>query len=155
MGAADFAAQRAPGLNPRHARFVAEYAATGNGTRAYQAVYGTEDPNVAASNAWRLLRSEKVRAAVEAIKSRAAEAAEVSVERVLRELAVLGLAPLEAALPVPHVLSAKLKALEILGKHMGLFSHAEEAGATGGFTEKIERALARLRAQQRSQAVAG
>ena len=76
----------------------------------------------------RLLRSDKVRAAVEAIKSRAAEAAEVSVECVLREFAVLALAPLEAALPIPHVLSAKLKALELLGKHLGLFSQHEEAG---------------------------
>ncbi|HAK94946.1 MAG TPA: hypothetical protein DCM87_08065 [Planctomycetes bacterium] len=98
MCADDFAVERASGLNPRHAEFVAECAA------------------------------------------------EVSVERVLREVAVLALAPAELALPVPRVLSAKLKALEVLGKHLGLFLQPGEAGAGGTFTQRLDHAIARLQA---------
>ena len=40
MTLANLAVEQVQVLNPRHARFVSEYASTGNGTRSYKAVYG-------------------------------------------------------------------------------------------------------------------
>lgn len=56
-------------LSTRQRGFVCEYDANGgNGTRAYQAVYGQNDLASAATDACKLLRVPKVRAAVDALR---------------------------------------------------------------------------------------
>jgi phage terminase small subunit len=62
-----------------------------NGTKAYRAAYpGCKSDEVARAAAARLLANVSIRARVEEILAAGAERAEITVEQVLRELAVLG-----------------------------------------------------------------
>ena len=152
MSLAESTIEKARDLNPRHARFVAEYALSGNGTRSYKAVYGEGlSDGVAGAAASRLLTSDRIRAAVDSIKAQAAEAAEVTVERVLRELAIVALMPVEVALAIPHLLSGKLRCLELLMRHLGMFERrGEENGRDIG--EELRMALERVRRHEQAEA---
>ncbi len=152
MNLVDSAVERVQELNPRHARFVAEYALSGNGTRSYKAVYGQGLSDASAAvNASRLLSSTKIRAAIDAIKAQAAEAAEVTVERVLRELAIVALMPLEVTLEIPHLLSGKLRGIELLMRHLGMLDRrGEENGRDIG--EELRMALERVRRHEQAEA---
>jgi phage terminase small subunit len=78
------ASTRPPGeaLSPKHEAFVQAYVSRGmNGTKAYRA---------ARAAAAGLLANVSIRARVEEILAAGAERAEITVEQVLRELAVLG-----------------------------------------------------------------
>jgi phage terminase small subunit len=79
-------------LSPKHEAFVQAYVSRGmNGTKAYRAAYpGCKSDEVARAAAARLLANVSIRARVEEILAAGAERAEITVEQVLRELAVLG-----------------------------------------------------------------
>jgi len=71
-------------LSPRQQRFVAEYLASGNGTRAaVRAGYGRAGSHVAAS---RLLKNDKVLAAVDSGRRELAARHEITRDRVIEEL---------------------------------------------------------------------
>lgn len=87
MGAT--AAAKPAELNPRQARFVEEYIANGgNGTQA--AIKAGYSARTAGEQAPRLLADVRIATAVAAGRARATERAEVSVDRIVRELAIIG-----------------------------------------------------------------
>ncbi len=132
-------------LSSRQKRFAEQYASGNSGTKAYQAAYGTDNPDVAASNAWRLLRNEKVREVIDALSAKAAEEAEVTAERVLRELSVLAFMPVELAAGVPGLATQKTRALDLLARHLGLLVDRTEISMAGGdLATRMGEAMARV-----------
>lgn len=80
------------GLNQRQRLFVERYATHLNGTRAYkEAGYKAENDQVAASCSATLLRNQKVAAALKARQAQAIQASDLTPERIMRELARIGL----------------------------------------------------------------
>jgi phage terminase small subunit len=79
-------------LSPKHEAFVQAYVSNGmNATEAYKAVYpkyGSE--KAAGANAARLIGNDRIQARIAEIMRAGAERAEITIEKVLRELAVLG-----------------------------------------------------------------
>ena len=79
-------------LSDREQRFVSEYAIDANGTRAYIAAgYSRKNP---APGAWRLMKRPRVKTALEALRAKHAEHAEITAERYDRELAAIGFSDL-------------------------------------------------------------
>src|SRR2546430_4608255 len=78
-------------LSPKHEAFVQAYVSNGmNATEAYKAVYpkyGSE--KAAGANAARLIGNDRIQARIAEIMHAGAERAEITIEKVLRELAVL------------------------------------------------------------------
>jgi phage terminase small subunit len=102
------------GLNQKRQRFVAEYLTDGNGTQAaIRAGYSARSAKVIASQ---LLTFADVRAALQAAQQQAHDTAGVTLAQIATELAAIGFA--EVGEPVK--LSHKLKALELLTKHLTL-----------------------------------
>ena len=81
--------QNAEGLTPMRERFVQEYLVDCNATAAYKRAGYKGQGNVAEVNAYRLLRSAKVAAAVQAAKDARAQRLHLSQDEVLRELTLL------------------------------------------------------------------
>lgn len=74
----------------RYAAFAREYAKDHNGTRAYRAVYpNCKSENAAAVGAHQFLRNPKIRALVDDLEAEAARAAQIDIQRLLREAARL------------------------------------------------------------------
>ena len=79
-------------LNDRQQRFVTEYVVDLNATRAYlRAGYKSKTDQAAASEASRLVRTPKVAAAIQERMRRNLTAADLTPERIMRELARIGL----------------------------------------------------------------
>ena len=80
------------GLNQRQRLFVERYATHLNATRAYkEAGYTWADDNSAAAASNKLLRNNKVAAALKARQAQAIQASDLTPERIMRELARIGL----------------------------------------------------------------
>jgi phage terminase small subunit len=78
-----------PGLNTRHARFVAEYLIDGNAGKAYTRAGYSATPAAAAANGHRLLKNAEIAAAIEAGQQKTLAKLELTAERVLLEVARL------------------------------------------------------------------
>ncbi len=104
------------GLSSKRVRFVQEYLIDPNATQA--ALKAGYSPNSARVQGHRLLRDDKVAAAVVAGQARIAKAAEITQERVarglLREAELHGDDPLQGA-------SARVQAWQHLGRYVGMF----------------------------------
>jgi phytoene dehydrogenase-like protein len=108
-------------MTPKQRRFVAEYLVDLNATQA--ALRAGYSPRTAPPQGSRLLKNVDVQAAIATQQAQQLEAVEVRIEDVLRDLKAI-------AHTDPHVLSEqsgvparwadKLKALELLMKHLGL-----------------------------------
>ena len=108
-------------LTRKQHRFVAEYLVDLNASQA--ALRAGYSPRTAPQQGSRLLKNAQVQAAIAAQQAQQLEAVEVRIEDVLRDLKAI-------AHTDPHVLSEqsgvparwadKLKALELLMKHLGL-----------------------------------
>lgn len=79
----------ATGLNPRHARFVAEYLIDGNAGKAYTRAGYSAAGNSAAANGHRLLKNAEIVAAIAAGQQKTLAKLELTAERVLLEVARL------------------------------------------------------------------
>jgi Terminase small subunit len=79
-------------LSPKHEAFVQAYIINGlNGAKAYREVYpNCKSAHAAEQAASRLLKNVEVAARIAEIMRAGAERAEITIEKVLRELAVLG-----------------------------------------------------------------
>ncbi|HEB02038.1 MAG TPA: terminase small subunit [Nitrospirae bacterium] len=111
------------GLEGRQRRFVQEYCKDLNGTRAaIRAGYSHRGAHV---QGVRLLRNDKVRYAVERFQVEAARGAKVTAQEVLENIRQCG-----KLAEAKGDYSTALKALELLGKHLGLFRgvKAKDAG---------------------------
>ena len=120
--------------------FVNEYLIDRNATRAYKAAYpGIKNDNTAAASGNRLLRNDKV---AEYIKERMADRAkrtEVSQDDVVKELATIGFAKTALVNEFEVKTNDKLKALELLGRHLGMFTDKSEVKATVSIEDYLER----------------
>ncbi len=85
-------------LTPKQARFVEEYLIDLNGTQA--AIRAGYSPKTAAATASRLLRNVKMRAYIAELMAPAVKAAELSAERVLKEMTRLAFYDMTALLDV-------------------------------------------------------
>jgi hypothetical protein len=105
------------GLTPRQLRFVEEYLVDLNATEAYKrAGYTARNDNVAAANASALIRNHKVSAAIQEGFRARSERTAIDQDYVLRRLKAEAELRGEGA---SH--SARVRALELLGKHLGMF----------------------------------
>jgi phage terminase small subunit len=100
------------GLNDRQRAFVEEYLIDKNGSKAYRrAGYTTENPEAGASS---LLTNPNVQVAIQKGLERRKERAALSADWVLERLRIEALDEFSFA-------QARIRALELLGKHLGMF----------------------------------
>lgn len=120
--------------------FADEYLIDLNATRAYKAAYPkVKNDNTAGASAARLLRDAKI---AEYIKERMAERAkrtEVTQDDVVKELATIGFAKTALVNEFEIKTGDKLKALELLGRHLGMFTDKSEVKATVSIEDYLER----------------
>ena len=108
-------------MNARHQRFVTEYLIDLNATQA--AIRAGYSPKTAQQQGSRLLTNVVVKQAIAAQHARQLKAVEVRIEDVLRDVMAIAhtdLHTLTEQSGVPARWSDKLKALELLMKHLGL-----------------------------------
>jgi phage terminase small subunit len=126
-------------LTAKQATFVREYLVDKNATQA--AVRSGYSPKTAESQGSRLLRNAKVAEAVAAGVDKQAERTGITADRVLEELAKIAFVSLtprdeddedeeDANLALLVRVPDKLKALELLGKHLRLFADKVEHEGT-------------------------
>jgi phage terminase small subunit len=98
-------------MTPKQLLFVSEYLKHGNATQAYMTAYGIADEDQAAANASRLIRNDKVARALQLHTATIMEQTKITVEDVIRRINHLA----------DHAKDdyAKLKALDMLMKHLG------------------------------------
>ena len=108
-------------LTPKQERFVTEYLVDLNATQA--ALRAGYSPRTAPQQGSRLLKNVDVQAAIATQQSQKLQAVEVRIEDVLRDLKAIAhtdLQTLSEQSGVPARWTDKLKALELLMKHLGL-----------------------------------
>lgn len=106
-------------LNPKQKRFVEEYLVDLNGSAAARrSGYSVKS---AAYAARRLLGLPHVMAAVEAGKAERSARTQIRQDQVLGQLMDIATAAASDASGAEVKLASKLRALELLGKHLGLF----------------------------------
>ncbi len=116
------------GLTPRQKRFVKEYLVDMNGTQAaIRAGYAVRGADV---QAVRLLGNARVKAAVDAGAAKQHAQLDLTAQKVLDEL--LGVGYAEVASTDVRV-SDKLRALELLAKHLGLLTEQVDHKHSGRF----------------------
>jgi len=116
----------ANGLTPKQARFVEQYLVDLNATQAaIRAGYAAKNADVQGP---RLLGNVGVAAAIEKAQSKLSKKTEITIDGVIEELRKIGLAEDE---DVRH--GDRIKALELVGKHLGAFitQKHELTGADG------------------------
>ena len=119
---------QASGLTPRQARFVKEYLVDLNGTQAaIRAGYSSRTANEQAA---RLLANISVKAAVEAGAATQHAQLDLTAEKVLTELLGVGYATVKSQ---DIRVSDKLRALELLAKHLGLCTDQVDHKHSGRF----------------------
>lgn len=115
-------------LNPRQLKFVQGYLSGKSAKQAYlDAGYELASRETAETAASRLLRNVQVKAAVESARREAAIRAELSAEWVLTNLKGEALERGDGA---SH--SARVRALELLGRQFGMFKDALEMSGPNG-----------------------
>jgi phage terminase small subunit len=114
-------------LNPRQRKFVEHFLANGNASRAY-AVAGYRSRGAAArASAAKLLTNANIRAAIDEANRKAATQAEVNAAWVIQRLKEEALREGEGA---SH--PARIRAVELLGKLLGMFTDKQELSGPGG-----------------------
>lgn len=105
-------------LTQKQEAFAVAYVGLGNASEAYRAAYdaGRSSPKTVNEMASRLLGDRKIAARIAELRAPAIEAAQLSEERTLKELAKLAY---DESGEVAH--SDKLRALDMAMKHQGLF----------------------------------
>lgn len=108
-------------LTLRQEKFCREYLVDLNATQA--AIRAGYSEKTAAYQASRLLRNVKVLEYIKKLRGEREKRVQVTQDEVIRELAAIALLPLESNEILSNLVkvSDKLKSLELLGKHFGLF----------------------------------
>ena len=112
-------------LTERQRRFAEEYLVDLNRLRAYRVAYSSCKSDIAAkTHASRILKSPEVAAYIRERREERREELRVQEDEILRELAAIAFSPLGT----PGIrLRDKLRALELLGKHLGMFEVKKDA----------------------------
>lgn len=107
-------------LNDRQQLFAQEYLVDLNATQA--AIRAGYSQKTARSQGERLLTNVDIAAAIQrGIKERI-EKTQITAERVLLELAAIAFMDIEKLAEVGGKITDKLKALELIGRHLGMFT---------------------------------
>lgn len=125
------------GLTPRQAAFVREYLVDLNGAQA--AIRAGYSPDAAKEQAARLLTNANVAAAVEAGKAARASRVQVTADDVVRILLKEATAD-----DGPTCKTGRVKAAELLGKHLAMFTEASKVEVTGDVTAYLAASLERM-----------
>lgn len=121
-------------LTPKQKQFCDEYLIDLNATRAYKAIYtNVKKDETAAANGSRLLRLAKVKAYISEKQQEKQQRTEITQDMVLKELAKIGFEQSTdfsvEGIPIvdgaKHRTQSQLKALELIGKHIGMFKEKE------------------------------
>jgi phage terminase small subunit len=117
------------GLTPKQQTFVDEYLVDLNATQA--AIRAGYSKKTARSQGERMLTNVDVAAAIQKGFQKRSEKTQITAEKVLLELAVIAFADLQQLADMGGRISDKLKALELIGKHLGMFTEKVENKVTG------------------------
>lgn len=135
------------GLTPKQEAFCLAYVETNNASEAYRRVYDVSrmKENVIRVKACEVLAHEGVEARIAELRKGAMQRHEVTVDRVVQELAKIAF--LDAEKDENALIQNKLSALDKLGKHLGMFpnkhEHTGKDGAPLSAEEPSNRDLAR------------
>ena len=111
-------------LTEKQKRFCEEYLVDLNGTRAYCIAYPkVKNEAVARTNASRLLTNANVQKYISELRQKQSQRTGITADTVLKELEKIALSGVEVSG------KEKIKALELLGKHLGMFSGQTEDSA--------------------------
>lgn len=102
-------------MDRRVALFCREYLVDLSATKA--AVRAGYKPSNAATYGLRLLARDDVQTLIGKLQKEREERTEISADAVLREIAKVAM----VKEPAPHALNAKMKALDMLSRHLGLY----------------------------------
>ena len=131
-------------MTDKQRRFAEEYLIDPNATRAYMNAYPSiKHLHTAESNGSRLLRNAEVLAYIQDRQQARQDRTEISQDMVLREIASIAFTSDPKAVSVKD----KLRALELLGKHLGMFERKKDALDI----EEQEAQIAKLRADTKQQ----
>lgn len=108
-------------MNERQKRFCLEYLKDFNGKNAAQRAGYSE--KTAEAQASRLLRNVKVKKLIEELSKKPVRRMELKIENIVKELKKIAFAKADGELVKT---SDKLKALEMLGKYLGMFDKGKE-----------------------------
>jgi phage terminase small subunit len=131
-------------LTDKQRRFADEYLIDLNATRAYMTAYpAIKRLHTAESNGSRLLRNAEVLAYIQERQQARQDRTEITQDMVLHEIAAIAFETVSEAVSVKD----KLRALELLGKHLGMFERRKDALDI----EEQEARIAKLRAETRTE----
>ena len=131
-------------MTDKQRRFADEYLIDLNATRAYKAAYpSVRRDETAATAGGRLLRNVHVQNYVQERMQDRQTRTEISQDMVLREIAAIAFETDSEAVSVKD----KLRALELLGKHLGLFDPRKDQLDQ----QEQEARIAKLRAETRTE----
>jgi phage terminase small subunit len=111
-----------PKLTAKQARFVHEYLVDLNATQA--AIRAGYKPKNAAQTGAENLKKPQIQAAIQEAREAREKSSMITAEWVLKEISKIAENPEEAA-------RDRLKALELIGKHLGMWEQREKAETQG------------------------
>ena len=125
------------GLTPRQAAFVREYLVDLNGTQA--AIRAGYSEATAGQQAEQLLKKLEIKAAVDEGMAARASRVQVTADDVVRILLKEATAD-----DGPTCKTGRVKAAELLGKHLAMFTEASKVEVTGDVTAYLAASLERM-----------
>ena len=114
-------------LNERQKDFAAEYIVDLNATQA--AIRAGYSAKTAYSQGWRLLKNVEIQSEIQDEMKRRSERTELSQDYVVEKLKEITDKDASDAQDSELRYANKIRALELLGKHLGLFERGQSAGA--------------------------
>ena len=131
-------------MTDKQRRFADEYLIDLNATRAYMTAYpAIKRLHTAESNGSRLLRNAEVLAYIQERQQARQDRTEITQDMVLHEIAAIAFETVSEAVSVKD----KLRALELLGKHLGMFERRKDSLDI----EEQEARIAKLRVETKQQ----
>ena len=126
--------------------FADEYLIDLNATRAYKVAYPTvKNDDTAAQAGSRMLRNVKVAEYIQKRIQERQKRTEITQDQVLNELAAMAFADVAEAVEIRLKPSDKLKALELLGRHLGMFKDKVEVSGIDEEKKKLDDILRQMR----------
>ena len=131
-------------MTEKQRRFADEYLIDLNATRAYRAVYPSVKKDASAAQAAsRMLRNVKVSEYIQERMQERQQRTNISQDRVLDDLAAIAFETDREIVGIRE----RLRALELLGKHLGMFERKKDALDI----EEQEAQIAKLRSETKQQ----